>query len=204
MRYHQYQMDLSNINREKRRKLELDFLSKAEFKKVELASMNEVGDFQSELENNFAGVEIIKLKIKAYNDTLWGSMGMQQFINEFLNNSNLKEAIKEIFPFENVYELKNEVRVGGNLFNLLGDLCGIIKQGGCYGSGSNLKNEKILQITKNFIDQNLKDGYKMYHYIKIYEPWTKWFGHDPIYSLTYLLISLHRDEMLMICIVDDD
>ena len=197
-------MDLSNINTEERRKLELDFLSKAEFKKVELASTSDENYFRAELEKNFAGVEIFKLKIKPYNDTLWGSMGMQQFTQKFLNNSNLKAAIKEILPFENEYELKNEVRVGGNLFNLLGDLCGIIKQGGCYGSGSDLKNEEILRITKNFIDLNLKEGYKMYHYIRINEPWTKWFGHNPIYSLTYLLINIYRDEMLMICIVDDD
>ncbi|MGY6650109.1 hypothetical protein [Wenyingzhuangia sp. IMCC45574] len=197
-------MDLSNINTEERRKLELDFLSKAEFEKVELASTNEENYFRAELEKNFAGIEIIKLKIKPYNDTLWGSMGMQQFTQKFLNNSNLKAEITEILPFENEYELKNEVRVGGNLFNLLGDLCGIIKQGGCYGSGSDLKNEEILRIVKNFIDQNLKEGYKMYHYIKINEPWAKWFGHNPIYSLTYLLINIYRDEMLMICIVDDD
>ena len=197
-------MDLSNLNTEERRKLELEFLSKAEFKKVELASTNEENHFQAELKQHFAGVEIIKLKIKPYNDTLWGSMGMQQFTNQFLNNLNLKEAIKELSPFEIGYELKNQVSVGGNLFNLLGDLCGIIKQGGCYGSGSDLKNEEILIITKNFIDQNLKEGYKMYQYIKITEPWTEWFGHKPIYSLTYILINMYRDEMLIICIVDDD
>ena len=197
-------MDLSKLDTEERRKIELESLSKAEFFADDLILDNHGEQFLAELRRHFAGIHIVKLKIKAFNDLLWGSMGMQQFTNELLNNVSFKEVIEELLPFDAFYSLKHDITIGGNLFNLLGDLSGMIKQGGCYGSGSDLKNEDILKITKCFIDQNLKDGYKMYHYIKINEPWSRWFGYQPIYSITYLLISLHRDEMIMICVADDD
>lgn len=197
-------MNLSNLNTEERRNIELENLAKAKFSKDTLLLDGSGKKFINELKKQFSNVQIIKLKIKAENNMLWGSMNMQQFTSEFLNNSNFKDEITELVPFDDKYELKNKITMGGNLFNLLGDLCGILKNGGCYVSGINLKNDEIIEITKSFIDQNLKEGYKMYHYIKINEAWSKWFGLQPIYSLTYLLLSLYKDEMLMICITDTD
>lgn len=196
-------MDTSNSNTEEQGKIESELLSKAQFSNDDLVLNTEGKQFIEELKH-FARVYVIKLKVKPFEDILWGSMGMYQFTNELLNNLSFKSAVKELLPFEGYYELKKDIATGGNLFNLLGDLCGLLKQGGCYGSGSDLKNDVLINITKQFIDQNLRDGYKMYHYIKINEPWTKWFGPQPIYSLTYLLINLYQDEMLMICIADDD
>jgi hypothetical protein len=197
-------MDLSKLSVEERRKTELEYLSKTVFSRDVVVIREEEPEFSAELRKHFGGVYITKLKIQAYNDVLWGSMGMQQFTNELLNHPSLKQHIQDLHPFEEFYELKQNVSMGGNLFNLLGDLCALIKQGGCYGDGSNLSNDEIIRITKSFIDDNLKEGYKMYHYIKLYEPWTKWFGHQPIYAMTFLMLSLYRDEMYMICIVDTD
>jgi hypothetical protein len=197
-------MDLSHLNTEERRKIELDSLSKATFIEDSLVLQTDQENYYTELKKRFGNIAFKKLKIKAYNNLLWGSMGMQQFTNEFINNSNFKNSIKDLLPFDKRFELKENIRMGGNLFNLLGDLCSLLKSGGCYGDGTNLKNDEIVRITKKFIDDNLKEGYKMYHYIKINEPWTEWFGYQPIYSLTYLLFNLYKDEMLMICISDTD
>ena len=197
-------MDLSHLNTEERRKIELDSLSKTTFIEDKLIMEPDQGNIYIELQKHFGNVKFKKLKIKAHNNLLWGSMGMQQFTNEFINNLNFKNSIKELLPFEKRYELKEKIIMGGNLFNLLGDLCSLLKSGGCYGGGSNLKNDEIVRITKKFIDDNLKEGYKMYHYIKISEPWTEWFGYQPIYSFSYLLLNLYRDEMLLICISDTD
>lgn len=197
-------MDLSNLSTEERRKVELENLAKATFLTDKLIQPDDELNFYDELKKHFGNVKIIKLKINAQNDMLWGSMGMQQFINEFLNSLNLKNSIVDLMPFDEYFELKQPIATGGNLFNLIGDLCSILKEGGCYGSGSNLSNDEIIRITKQFIDDNLKEGYKMYHYIKISEPWNRWFSYQPIYALTFLLINLYRDEMLMICISDTD
>lgn len=135
---------------------------------------------------------------------LWGSLGFQQFVNEFINNSNFKNAISELQPFEENYKLKRDIKLGGSLFNLIGDLSNNLYRGGCYGSNSDLKSDEILKITKAFIDENLKDIYSDYRYIRIYEPWNKWFGHNPLLAMTYMLINTYKDEMLMMCIADTD
>ncbi len=195
-------MNLSNLNTEERRKVEIENLSKANFLKTDLNLEGNSKLFYEELNKHCGCISIIKLKIEPKNNMLWGSMGMQQFANELINNENFKREVNEICTFDDRYELKKEIKMGGNLFNLLGDLCSILKTGGCYSDGSNLKNEKIVEVTMEFINQNLKEGYKMYHYLKIYEPWTKWF--DQVWASTFLLINLYKDEMLMICITDSD
>ena len=195
-------MNLSHLNIEDRRKVELENLSKAEFSKSSLNLNGNARIFHEELKKHCGCIAVIKLNIKAENNMLWGSMGMQQFVYEFLNNENLKKELEELSPYEERFELKKDIKMGGNLFNLLGDMCAILKNGGMYSDGTGLKNKQIVEYTMDFIDQNLKEGYKMYHYIKIQEPWTKWF--DPIWASTYLLLNLYCDEMMMICITDSD
>lgn len=195
-------MDLSKLNIEERRKIELDNLSKANFSVSNLSLENESKKFFDELNKHCGLVKIIKLRIEAQNNMLWGSMGMQQFVNEFLNNENLKRELAELNPFKERYELKKEIVMGGNLFNLIGDLSSVLKRGGCYSDGSTFKNREVLNMTMEFVDQNLKEGYKLYHYIKIFEPWTKWF--DPVWASSYLVINLYKDEMMLICITDTD
>ncbi|MBK8626900.1 MAG: hypothetical protein IPN86_15440 [Saprospiraceae bacterium] len=126
-------MDLSNLSTEERRKVELENLAKATFLTDKLIQPDDELNFYDELKKHFGNVKIIKLKINAQNDMLWGSMGMQQFTNEFFNSSNLKNSIVDLMPFDEYFELKQPIAIGGNLFNLIGDLCSILKEGGCYG-----------------------------------------------------------------------
>lgn len=197
-------MDLSHLNRKERDKITLENLSKAKFHPIELNLKEDSLKFYTEFKKRFSGVQIIKLKIKAFRNMLWGSLGFQQFTNEFINNSNFKNAVAQLKPFEEYYELKNKVKLGGSLFNFIGDLSHNLYKGGCYGSNSDLNSDEILKLTKAFIDDNLKDIYSDYRYIRIHEPWTKWFGHSPLISTTYMLINTYKDEMLMICIADTD
>ena len=195
-------MDLSKYSAEERRIITLDNLSRTTFSEMNVILEGEAGKFLTELEKQFRKVHFKKLKIEAPNNMLWGSLGMQEFINAFLNNTNFKHVIADLQPFQDPYKLKKDIELKENLFYLLGELCAILKQGGFYGGGSDLSNEEILKITKCFIDQNLKDGYKMYHFIKLHEPWMDWFTNNAVYTSTYLLFSMHRDEVLIICISD--
>jgi hypothetical protein len=197
-------MDLSHLNRAERNRITLENLSKAKFYPIELNLEENSLKFYAEFKKRFSGVQVIKLKIEANQNMLWGSLGFQQFTNEFINNSNFKNAISQLNPFEEYYELKRDIKLGGSLFNFIGDLSHDLYKGGCYGSNSDINSDEILKITKAFIDDNLKDIYSDYQYIRIHEPWTKWFGHKPLISTTYLVINTYKDEMLMICIADTD
>ena len=197
-------MNLSNLNKEERDKITSENLSKAKFYPVELNLQEDSLKFYTELKNRFQGVHIIKLKIETYQNELWGSLAFQQFVNELINNVSFKHAISELQPFEEYFELKRDIKLGGSLFNLIGDLSHNLYKGGVYGSNSDLQKDEILKLSKAFVDDNLKDIYSDYHYIRIYEPWTKWFGHKPLLASTYMLINTYKDEMLMICLTGTD
>ncbi len=148
------------------------------------------------------GYQVYKFAVSQH-PLRFGIIGSPEWLIQVLNHAQLVPLIPGLQPFEEPYQFQDRPVAASNLYSLLGDLCGILSQGGAYTSGSERPDGALIRITKDFIDELLPRGFRDYHCYRTFEAWNGWF-FNIAWDYTALVVSKDGLELNLICLTDSD